>query len=196
MRTDLCRLRSGLVCIALTLGCTTVAASSLIDPASYRGIAADGRSLRAGDLVTVVVLEAATASSLATTRADSETQIGVSATDGAGRIGLSGNTHGRGQATGKTIRSGEFRAQIAATVIAVPAPGVVEIEGDQELTINGERQRITLSGRVRMRDIGTDNVVLSSRISNGRITLDGNGDVHRAQRPSLIARLMRWLRIV
>lgn len=171
-------------------------ASSLVDPAHYRGIAADGRSLAPGDLVTVVVLEAATASSLATTRADSETQIGISASDGSASIGLSGGTRGRGLAAGKTIRSGEFRAQIAATVIAVPAPGVVEIQGDQELTINGERQRITLTGRVRTRDVDSDNMVLSSRIANGRITLDGNGDVHRAQRPSLIARLMRWLRVV
>lgn len=196
MRSETCGSRVFSVALVLGLQCATATAGSLIDPTHYRGIAADGRTLQAGDLITVLVLETATASSLATTRADSETQIGVSASDGRGEIGLNAATRGRGVAAGRTVRSGEFRAQIAATVIAVPAPGVVEIEGEQELTINGEKQRITLNGRVRMQDVGSDNMVLSSRIANGRITLDGNGDVHRAQRPSVIARLMRWLRIV
>jgi len=69
------------------------------------------------------------------------------------------------------------------------------VAGQQSLKINGEEQRITLSGVVRRRDIGDDNTVLSSHIADARIRFDGAGFVNDQSKPSWFARffnLLRW----
>jgi flagellar L-ring protein FlgH len=166
---------------------------SLIDPGSYRSLAADHRAYRVGDLVTVYVLEATRARSQAQTDAasDLDMQVGLSSPSAQydASLGVSAANSGGAQ----TTRVGELRTQISARVVAISPDGMLRIEGLQALTVNGERQMIRLAGYVRPEDIAADNTVLSHRIADADLELVGVGVVSESQRQSLFYRLLKWL---
>jgi flagellar L-ring protein precursor FlgH len=169
---------------------------SLIDPAHYRGLAADRRAYRVGDLLTVHVIEATRARSQAAT--DASSTLGLDAglaspsTDYQASLGLSGRNAGGAQ----TTRVGELRAQVSAQVVEAVSPGLLRIEGMQSLVVNGERQRIRLSGLVRTEDISADNTIVSNRIANADLELIGAGVVSESQRQSILYRVAKWLRLM
>jgi flagellar L-ring protein precursor FlgH len=67
------------------------------------------------------------------------------------------------------------------------------VSGHQSLKINGEEQRITLSGVVRPRDVADDNTVPSSRIADAKIRFDGAGFVSDQSKPGWLARFFSLL---
>lgn len=172
------------------------AQESLIDPKAYRGLAADHRAYRPGDVVTVYVLEITRAKSQAGTDASSnlDMQVGLDSpsTQYNASLGLGGSNSGGAQ----TTRLGEVRAQISSRVVAVEPDGRLRIEGEQSLRINGERQQIRLRGVIRPEDIQADNTVLSHRIADADIELVGVGVVTESTRQSVIYRLFKWLRLL
>jgi flagellar L-ring protein precursor FlgH len=171
-------------------------ADSLVDPATYRSLAADQRAYRVGDVITVYVLEATRAKSQAATDAGSNTVINAGldspSTNWNASVGINGASGGSGQ----TTRVGELRAQISAQVTAVAPDGTLRIEGTQLLTVNGERQKIRVGGLVRPQDIAADNTVLSNRIANADLELVGVGVVSESQRQGVLYRIFKWLRLM
>lgn len=169
---------------------------SLIDPNQYRGLAADHRAYRVGDIVTIHVLEATRAKSQAATEAGSDLDLGVGlsspSTQYNANLGVSG-----GNASGaQTTRVGELRTQISAQVTAVDVNGSLRISGEQSLIVNGERQKIRITGLVRPEDINADNTVWSNRIANADLELLGVGVVSESQRQSILYRVFKWLRVL
>lgn len=169
---------------------------SLIDPGRYRALAADHRAYRVGDIVTIQVLEATRAKSQAATEAGSELDLGVGlsspSTTYDATLGLNG-----GNASGaQTTRVGELRTQVSAQVMAIEANGNLRIEGEQSLIVNGERQKIRISGLVRPEDISAANTVWSNRIANADLELLGVGVVSESQRQSILYRVFKWLRLM
>lgn len=199
------RLASPLACLALLVtGAAAQAADgppaagreSLIDPNQYRGLAADHRAYRTGDIVMINVLEATRAKSQAATEAGSELDLNVGlaapSTNYSASLGLGG-----GNASGaQTTRVGELRTQMSAQVVGVEPNGALRISGEQSLIVNGERQKIRLSGVVRREDIGADNAVWSNRIANADIELLGVGVVSESTRQSILYRVFKWLRLL
>lgn len=169
---------------------------SLIDPSSYRAIAADRRAYRVGDVLTVNVLEAVSARSGATTDASGKLGVQASATSnsyrGSADLGLSASNRGGAE----TSRIGEFRTQLSVRVTAIDPSGLLWVEGMQSLLINGEQQQIVLSGSVRPDDINADNTVWSQRLANAKVELSGNGVVSQSQKQSIIFRTLKWLRLL
>jgi flagellar L-ring protein FlgH len=169
---------------------------SLIDPAAYRGLAADHRAYRLGDVVTVFVLEATRAKSQAATDATSDLDMRVGlaspSTQYNATLGLGGSNSGGAQ----TTRLGELRTQISAQVIEVEPDGTLRIAGEQTLRVNGELQKIRVSGLVRPEDISAENTVWSHRIANADLELLGVGVVSESQRQSIFYRVFKWLRLM
>ena len=169
---------------------------SLIDPAAYRGLAADHRAYRLGDVVTVFVLEATRAKSQAATDAASDLDMHVGlaspSTQYNATLGLGGSNSGGAQ----TTRLGELRTQISAQVIEVEPDGTLRIAGEQTLRVNGELQKIRVSGLVRPEDISAENTVWSHRIANADLELLGVGVVSESQRQSIFYRVFKWLRLM
>lgn len=189
--------RVGLAAIVLyCAAATAIEPESLINPSSYRAIAADRRAYRVGDVLTVNVLEAVSARSGATT--DASGKLGVQAAasadnyQGKADIGLKAGNSG----VAETSRIGEFRTHISVRVVGIDASGLLQVEGMQSLLINGEEQRIALSGSVRPDDIGADNTVWSHRLVNAKVELSGEGVVSRSQRQSIVYRALKWLRLM
>lgn len=161
-----------------------VAAETLYKPASYQPLTSDLRVRRAGDLITVMVYESASASSTADTSAGREASVVVDV-QGTGKsyaagITASNQTDGRG----RTQREGKVLAQITVTIRQVTETGDLLVGGDQLLEINNERQQISVEGRIRPQDVSDTNVVLSTRIANARIRYSGQGDLADKQRPA------------
>lgn len=169
---------------------------SLIDPNQFRGLAADHRAYRVGDIVMINVLEVTRAKSQAATEAGSDLDLNVGlaspSTNYSASLGFGG-----GSASGaQTTRVGELRTQMSAQVVGVEPSGALRISGEQSLIVNGERQKIRLSGLVRREDIGADNAVWSNRIAGADIELIGAGVVSESTRQSILYRVFKWLRLL
>lgn len=169
---------------------------SLVDPGSYRALAADHRAYRVGDVITVLVLEATKAKSQAVTDASSDLSLRAGldspSTRYAADLGIGGGNTGGAQ----TTRVGELRTQISVQVTAVEPDGSMHVSGMQSMTVNGEHQKIRLNGLVRPEDVSADNTVWSNRLANAELELVGVGVVSESQRQSIFYRLFKWLRLM
>jgi len=169
---------------------------SMINPDTYRGLAADRRAHQVGDTLTIIVIETARASASANTDAGSDVQLSASARSKTQNysygLGLSGNDTGQGQ----TTRAGTLQAQLAVRVTAVEGDGMLRIHGEQTVVVNGEKQQFGVNGLVRSEDISANNTILSNRISEADIQFTGHGDVSEAQRRGIIYRITRWLGLI
>lgn len=184
-----------LLLAALLMAAPTARAAepTLIDPDSYRGLAADRRAYRVGDPVTIIVVETARAESRAATDADRDFRIEAQGQDTANSVQLGAGVGTNSDGRGGTSRQGRITAQIAARVQSVEPNGQLVLRGEQAILINGEQQRIAVTGRVRAEDISAANAVLSSRLADAKIEFTGEGVVDDAQRHGVLYRLFRWL---
>jgi flagellar L-ring protein FlgH len=78
----------------------------------------------------------------------------------------------------------------------VEPDGTLRIAGEQTLRVNGELQKIRVSGLVRPEDISAENTVWSHRIANADLELLGVGVVSESQRQSIFYRVFKWLRLM
>lgn len=170
-----------------------VGAADLYSPDAYRALASDVKACRVGDLLMVQVTESASA----VTSADTNTGRDTSGTAELLFRGLSHEARGHVahdfEGNAKTQRAGRLLAQITVKVVAVHPNGDLQIEGQQELEINDEKQLIHLLGRVRRQDIGENNAVPSNRIADASINYVGNGVLTDGQRVGIITRVLTWL---
>ena len=172
---------------AVPAGCLAQDAGA---PLLQHSLFADRKAHRAGDILTVVVTEVASATATARTRADKEESVfgQINQPDESPwNIDLAfGNDFDGG---GQIQRAGKLLAKLAVVVQGVDAQGNLSIVGEQEIRVNNEQQRIALSGVVRADDIGPDNTVASWRIANARIDFKGEGVLARKQSPGLLTKL-------
>lgn len=166
---------------------------SLIDPSAFRGPAADRRAYRVGDALTIYVLETSRARSQAGTDTDRGADISGGLRSPSTTYDVSLAARGKTKGAAETQRVGELRAQLSVRVVEVEPNGQLRVSGGQTLVVNGEQQRITLSGVVRPEDITAGNVVWSSRLADADVSLSGTGIVSEAQRRSLVSRIFHWL---
>ena len=154
------------------------------------------------DIVTIQIVEAASASGEATTETERESSISGSleaffglekSLQNAGinpasvvKGGLSNNFDG----SGTTSRKNSLLATITAVVREVFPNGNLYIEGKKEVVINNERQFIVLSGVIRPEDIGPDNSIRSDLIADARIEYSGRGILAEKQRPGWLGRVL------
>lgn len=166
---------------------------SLIDPTTFRGPAADRRAYRVGDVLTVYVSETSRALSQAGTDTDRGTDMGIGLHSPSTTYDASFATKGKTTGAAETRRIGELRAQLSVRVTGIEPNGLLRVSGGQTLVVNGEQQRINLSGVVRPEDIASGNIVWSSRLADADVSLAGVGIVSEAQRRGLVSRIFRWL---
>ncbi len=171
-------------------------AEDLFSAQHYDALAADHRAVRIGDNLTIVVTEIASATTDARTSADKDGSLSGSASlhqvPQQGAFSLNETFSGGG----KIERSGKLLARMTVAVQAIDSNGDLHVKGQQEILLNGDRQKLSVEGRVRPQDIGADNTVLSSRLSDARISYIGDGVLAEKQRSGVLTRLLSWLRIL
>ena len=187
-------IRSALVAAMLLAAMMVASAQSLYDEKTFRPLTADNKAFRVGDVLTIQVIENASASANADTgtrRANNVTAQLSRPKLGPVAVGIA--TSGDFDGGGSTARTGKLLAQLSVTVREVLANGDLRVAGQQLLLINEEQQRIDLEGRVRPQDISDGNVVVSSRLADARINYVGLGDLADRQRPAWWRKVVDWL---
>jgi flagellar L-ring protein FlgH len=180
-----------------------VATGSLWTPTAwFSDLAADQRSRRVDDIVTIVVQESASAvsSGQVKTSRQSSAQNSITALAGLTRAtgpwanlaNLGGQTTLDGQGT--TSRTTTLTTVISARVTHVLRNGNLVVEGTKIVGINSENQTITVRGVIRPIDLDTTNTVQSARLAQMEIQVNGKGVVADAvRRPNILYRLLLGL---
>ncbi|MGQ7829969.1 flagellar basal body L-ring protein FlgH [Altererythrobacter sp. Z27] len=179
----------------LFFNATSASAEQLYSGNSWAGVAADIKARQVGDLLTIVINEAASATNRIGTRSSKGTTFGGGARVGGVDESLNFGFDSSYRGGGETERSDRFAASITAVVTQVFPNGELMVEGEQFLLVNGERRNIRLRGRVRHVDISPENMVLSNRLAGAEIQYDGKGFVSKSAEPGLINRIFSFLGI-
>lgn len=169
-------------------------AADLYKPQSFSALTADRRALKAGDLVTIIVMENSDASNSTDTSTDKNTgmSVGMGSVSGrqqGGNINIADGYAGRGSVQ----RTGRLVAQLTVTVQEVLANGDLLVKGAQAIDVHGEKTNIRLSGRLRRVDIAENNTALSSRLADAKIEYVGDGVLTDKSKPGLLSRIWTWL---
>ncbi len=176
---------------------------SIWSPGSRLADAArDLRASQVDDVLTILVVEKASAVASGTTKTAraSSTKNSVSALAGVTRAagpwanlaGASGATQLSGDGT--TSRDLVLSTTLTARVVAVLPNGALVLESAKDVSINSERQTITVRGVARPADIGPDNTVRSDRLAQLEVRVNGKGVVGDAiRRPFFLYRLLLGL---
>ena len=184
---------AGLVCAGLV--CVATATTPLVDLETGRSLVSNIKAHRVGDVVTIIITENSTASAISETDSKEKSEIsggpGIGFLDFIGGWGLDTETKYKGE--GETVRAGRLRAEITARIVEVLHNGDYRLAGTRMVDINGERQLIEITGTCRARDIGPDNTILSTYISDARIGYTGSGHVANAGDPGIITKIVNWL---
>ncbi len=170
----------------------------------------DRKARNVGDIVTVNIVEEASATQEASTETGRTSNMDASLDDIFGlpqNLGMT-NFLGSGQpfspslkgdyardfkGSGKTTRKNELVLTVTATVVEVLPGGNLRIRGQREVKVNREKQTVFLEGVIRPEDISPSNSVISTQIADARIKYTGRGVLGDVQGPGWFSRIMDWI---
>lgn len=167
----------------------------LIDLETGASLVSNLKAHRVGDLVTILITEEAAANAGAKTKADNKSEHGGG--PGLGFLDFirawDVSSENKYQGNGDTERNGSLRAEITARITEVLHNGDFRLSGTRMVNINGEKQLIEITGICRARDIGPDNTIMSTFISDAQIAYNGSGLVTDSAQPGVVTRILNWL---
>jgi flagellar L-ring protein FlgH len=193
-------LAATIMAVAITTGAGTSLADSLWKGDRQAFLFTDSRASRAGDLVTVLVVETSSTDRKAetNTKKDSSNSLNLSNFFGnthflagpsgnKGRFDFTGNNEQK--AAGNITRQDTISAQIPTRVVKVLENGLLVVEGRRAVVVNDETQTLAFSGVVRPQDITPDNTVQSNQVADAEVTIVGKGILAEKQRPGILQRI-------
>ncbi|HVT93209.1 MAG TPA: flagellar basal body L-ring protein FlgH [Bryobacteraceae bacterium] len=182
---------------------TEASPGSLFVPTGLLADAArDLRASRAGDVVTILVSDNASAvsSGVSNTSRKSDASASVSALAGIPKAtallpNLLGSTSNQQlQAQGTTSRQTTITTRVTTEVVAEMPNGNLVLEGKKWIGINSERQQIVLRGIIRPQDLAPDNSIPSDRVAQLELFVNGKGIVADSiKRPFILYRILLGL---
>ena len=165
--------------------------------------------MRMGDIITILISEKHKGSKSADTSAERASTVTNSLSGtGVGYLGIPGirlggearrglgidaSANNKFGGKGATNREDTLTGTVSAVVTEVLPNGDLRIEGRREVTVNSERQIMTIGGIVRRVDVNTKNTVQSSSIADAKIEYSGLGVVDDVQRPGWLVRILDWI---
>ena len=164
--------------------------------------ARDLRAGAAGDIVTIVVSDqaSATASGGTTTSRKSTGNAQISALAGTLAAGnplgslLDFSNARKIDGQGDTTRTMAFTTTVSARVVATTLNGMLVVEATKETVVNSERQQVVLRGLIRPYDITPANTIRSDQIADLSLIVNGKGVVDDAiKRPNVVYRILLGL---
>ncbi|HEY8321237.1 MAG TPA: flagellar basal body L-ring protein FlgH [Candidatus Baltobacteraceae bacterium] len=154
----------------------------------------DHRAQQVGDLVYIVF--DFSSSNAKTNNYDSSKSFSMNQGVGIGNLAISllrnGASLGGDSSTSTKQAAGgasSFVSTMMATVTDVLPSGVLQVQGDQGLLVNGSKQTLHITGYMRPEDIDTTDAILSSRVANVDAVFSGNDQKNKG----LLSRILSWL---
>jgi len=164
------------------------------------GICSDLRARNAGDIVTINIVESASASKNATTKTAKTTGLDASWTGVLQKLSgdwvggeLKADFANSFDGQGATTRNSSLNAFISAQVIQVLPNGNLAIQGSRQVQVNNENQIINIQGVIRPVDVDSTNQVLSTAIADAKIELNGQGVISDKQRVGWLTKILDWV---
>ncbi|MGN6826364.1 flagellar basal body L-ring protein FlgH [Paucibacter sp. M5-1] len=151
-------------------------------------LTADTRAFRAGDVLTVVLMETTQASKSAGTQLGKNSSAGFSAS--LRDKSSDGSLEAQRDFNGRSSSSQQNTLQGAITVVVheVLPNGLLKVQGEKSVYLNQGEELIRLGGYVRAADVDNDNRVSSQRVANARISYSGTGHMAEANTPGWLTR--------
>jgi flagellar L-ring protein precursor FlgH len=168
----------------------------------FTNLGMDLKASHVDDLVTIVVLEKASAVATGDvkTQRTSSVQSAITAAGGATKASgpwanlAKANTNTQLQGTGTTSRGTTLTATVSARVVNVLPNGYLVVEGVKRVQVNSENQVITIRGVVRPYDLDPTNSVPSDRLAQMEVQVNGKGVIGDSiHRPFFLYRLLLGL---
>jgi flagellar L-ring protein FlgH len=162
----------------------------------------DVRASQLYDLITIVVLDNSSAVSTGVTNTTRKSSVSAAVTLLAGPKSPTGalanlanaNNNTQLQGQGTTSRGTTLSTTVTAEVTAVLPNGNLVVKGQKVISVNAEKQVITVQGIVRPDDLSPVNSVPSVRVARMEILVNGKGVVNDAvKRPFILYRLLLGL---
>lgn len=163
---------------------------------------ADSKAAYVGDTVIIDIIENSTSSMDVNTSGSRKTDIGIGMPVLNGLTGkiinppsaltqmVGADSTSTFEGAGKSDRSGQVTASIAARVTEVLPNGTLSVFGRRAMKVNNEVQYITVSGVVRPQDISAANRVKSTYLADSRIEYYGKGALADKQKPGWGTRIL------
>ncbi len=174
-------------------------------PGEQHSLYADNKARTTGDIVTITIVEKASASKEASTDSGRSSSLSASipnflGIENANTLAqnpdinlaalLKANFANSFKGNGKTVRKEDLVASLTTQVIQVYPNGNLKIRGGKEVRVNDETQIIYLTGIIRPVDIMSNNTIDSSQILNAKISYTGKGAVSDKQSPGWMTRVI------
>lgn len=184
-------------------------ANGSIWQASTAGLAVDHKARSRGDIITVLIVEQASASKEATTDTERKAEVSASIpylmgleksstlfgklTNANPNNLLGASTNSKYEGSGATTRRENLLATMTAKITDVLPNGNFLIEGRRNVKVNNEDQILVLQGTIRPRDVSPDNTISSTLIADARISYTGNGVISDRQRPGWLMNILDYI---
>lgn len=171
------------------------------------GLFEDMRAKGLNDLVTIKIVESATASKKAETStsrnstldADIDNMFGAPLNMNLANFYGKGNTldpkvkggmTNQHTGAGETTRSGTLSGTITARVVEVLPNGNFVVQSRKEITVNRETQILVISGTIRPEDIKSDNTISSTLVADAKMYYTGQGVINDKQGQGWLTRTL------
>jgi len=188
---------------SLIFSCLLLVAIANSAPVSLYGnnLYTDKKGKKAGDVVTILIMETAKAGSDTRTETEKKNNVNIGQDKATGSklfswlptFGVNGNANISYDGKGVTARNGELKATVTARITEVLDNGNLLIEGSKVVAINNEEEVLEVSGTIRADDINPDNTVYSHKIAEAVIRYSGSGTNSEAEKPGLLTRFFNWI---
>ncbi|HTV65674.1 MAG TPA: flagellar basal body L-ring protein FlgH [Bryocella sp.] len=168
-----------------------------LEGSAFSDLASDYKATRLNDVVIIRIDEAILAQASGTVDGERSLSSTSSITGVLGKTpartnplyGLTSSSALKG--TGTANSQSLLQSNLSGRVVAVLPNGNFVVEAERTVTFNQQNQTIVLRGVVRPRDIGSDNSVPSTWVSDLELELKGKGIVTDSTRqPNLFVRLL------
>ena len=90
---------------------------------------------------------------------------------------------------GKMTANSSLQTEVTVTVTGILPNGNIRIEGRKSVLLNSENQRITITGTIRPEDV-KNNMIASSKVANAEIKFTGKGAFDGLKKPGPLQRVM------
>ena len=154
---------------------------------------ADPTARQAGDVLTIVLAERTAAQRESRWEDRAGAQLGgasgIGAGSFAGRFATDASFSKEARSRNESVQSDLLSGTITAVVAGVDEAGNLRVEGERELSVNGETHLMKVAGTVRPFDVRYDNTILSYQIANASIEYRRAGLGRGFFRPAKLVRL-------
>jgi flagellar L-ring protein precursor FlgH len=160
-----------------------------------------------GDIITILIVEAVTATNSTGTDTEKETNLDMGFQ---GFDDIFGLTHAFGRpfsadpqlgidassdfdGGGSSHRSTAIRGTISGQITEILPNGNLRIEAGQNMLINDEKNSVIVVGTVRPQDISPQNTIYSTQVANAEIHYKGYGPLSTVQKRGVITEVLEFL---